>query len=359
MTNNEFTNFFKILLFFAMMVSFYAYQEIKVYRLIQYEAEEKVYGSQYTSLNYIGTHYKGDLLRKIALLKITDITSMEELAKYFKSNANAFLIILPKSDDITEPIRQLLLEIQKFLSEQTLYIPIYFTTDSKEVNSIYNELEEISRDEHPENYSNDKENSYGIYGYFKLENNLLQFTLNASDSKKNDALNFENIYGYLEGNSAGGITNPLIAIVTNYDDLSAIPDYPSGINTNASGVIAMMEIIRILSKYYENYESFVHYDLLFLLTSGGALNYQGSQNYINSLDSTIIENIHFVLCLDSLALDETELFFHLSRYPKPDDEVAYKIHKVYIYIYIYTSNDFYFSFIFAYLFINIYLKFRL
>lgn len=326
MSNTELSSLIKIFLCFALMFSFEAYQEFKVYRLIQYESEEKVYGSQYTSLNYIGSHYKGDLLRKIALIKFSDISTLDELKQYINSNANALLFILPKAESLSTSLKELILETQRFLSEQTLFIPVYFTNDSKEVNEIYNELEDISRDENPDKF--ETANSNRISGYFRVENNLLQFSLSASDPKKQESLNFENIYGYLEGNSAGGVTNPIILITTYYDDFSIVPDYPSGLNTNASGVITMLEIIRVLAKFYETYDTFVHYDILFLLSSAGSLNYQGSNHYINNLDSSVLENIQYVLCLDSLSLQENDLYMHLSRFPKQEDEVAFKLQKV-------------------------------
>ena len=104
---------------------------------------------------------------------------------------------------------------------------------------------------------------------------------------------------------------------------------PNGINTNGSGVAAFLELIRILSKFYESYENVLKYDILFVLTSGGALNYEGTQHFINTLDSTILENLHYVLCLDSLGSAEKELNIHVSRFPKPTEETAHKIYKIF------------------------------
>ena len=327
MSSNEFSYLFKLLICLAMIASFEAYQEINVFRLIQYEAEENVYGSQYTSLNYIGAHYKGDLLRKIGLIKFGDIKDTDDLKQYINSNANAILFILPNKLHCGQ-CENKLREVQNFLSEQTLYIPVYFTEENEEINNIYNELEQVSREEHPENFTDGNNTSGSLLGYFKLENNLLQFTLSGSDPKKTENLTLENLYGYLEGSTAGTASNNIIAIVANYDDLSIVPDMPSGLNSNGSGVIAMLEIIRILSKFYENYEANVKYDVLFLLSSGGSLNYHGSNHFINNIDSSILENIQFVLCLDSMSMDENEMFLHLSRFPKQEEDLAYRIHKV-------------------------------
>ena len=330
MVNNEIAFALKLVICLTLMVSYDAYQEIKVFRLVQYEVEEKVYGSQYTSLNYIGAHYKGDLLRKIALIKLKDLSSIDELKKYINSNANALLFILPKLNSVNDEFKSFLLETQNYLSEQILYIPVYFTEENDNVNEVYQELEEIGKIENPENYDNTHDTS--IFGFFKLENNLLQFSLSASDSKKSDTLNFENIYGYLESaQSPGGAqTNNIIAIVANYDDLSIAPDFPPGLNSNASSVIAMIEIIRILSKFYENYDSFAKYDLMFLMTSGGALNYYGDNHFISNFDSSILENIQYILCLDSISEinNENQLYVHLSRYPKEEEDLAFRFQKV-------------------------------
>lgn len=326
MSNFDFTFALKVLLCFALFMTYTAYEEIKVFRLVQYESQEQLYGSQYASLNYIGAHYKGDLLRKIALLKFSDIKSIDDLKSYINSNANALLLILPKPEQLTNQLNEIILEAQQFLSEQTLYIPVYFTDDSEAVDEVYRDLEYSSRAEKPENYDDEAE-SRGLFGFFELENNLLH-SLSANDPKKVESLNLENMFGYLEGKTLAGVSNPIIAIVANYDELSVIPDYPSGLNSNASGVIAMIEIMRILSKFYENYESYVHYDVLFLLSSGGGLNYQGSNYFINNLEASIVENIQYVLCLDSLSFDNDELFVHLSRFPKPDDDVAYRLQRV-------------------------------
>jgi len=107
-------------------------------------------------------------------------------------------------------------------------------------------------------------------------------------------------------------------------------------NTNGSGVVALLELMRILSKFYENYENvlksffnlFSRFDFLFILTSAGNLNYEGTQHFINNLDSSIVKNIDFVLCLDSVGKYD-ELFLHISRYPKEVEESANRLYKIF------------------------------
>lgn len=94
--STESIHLLKFLICIAVVVSIDAYKEIKAYRLIQYETDTGLYGSQYASLNYIGGHHTSDVLRKIALIKLSEINSLEMLKRMLQSNANALLIIIPK-----------------------------------------------------------------------------------------------------------------------------------------------------------------------------------------------------------------------------------------------------------------------
>ena len=104
---------------------------------------------------------------------------------------------------------------------------------------------------------------------------------------------------------------------------------PSGLNSNGSGVAVFLELIRILSKFYESYENVLKYDILFVLTSAGGLNYEGTQSFINNLDSTIVENLQYVLCLDSLGDVDKDLNVHVSRFPKNNEETGQKLYKIF------------------------------
>jgi Zn-dependent M28 family amino/carboxypeptidase len=186
--------------------------------------------------------------------------------------------------------------------------------------------------------------------------------LSSSEPKKVETLNLENFYGFLEGGAQGAnlplettksenndedldlddekketqttstsnTSNPIIAIVTYYDSFGITPDMATGLNTNGSGLVTLLELIRILSKFYENYESVIKYDILFVLTSAGNLNFEGTQKLIDGLDPSISENLQYVLCLDTLAsLDMNDLYLHISRLPKENEENASRLYKIF------------------------------
>ncbi len=59
------------------------------------------------------------------------------------------------------------------------------------------------------------------------------------------------------------------------------------------------------------------YNLLFVLTAGGRLNYAGTRQWLDQLDQRLLASIQFALCLDSLVLSpDQRLYLHISRPPK-------------------------------------------
>lgn len=81
----------------------------------------------------------------------------------------------------------------------------------------------------------------------------------------------------------------------------------------------MIEIARLFSHLYSNVKTQGKYNLLFLLTSGGKINYLGSKKWLedelDSLDGSIIQDASFVLCLDTLGSGDS-LYMHVSKPPK-------------------------------------------
>ena len=273
-------------------------------------------------MNYIASYYKGDTLRKISVVPLIEIETIEEIEKILNSNANAILFILPLAP-YTKTFTKFIDNLQQYIAEQSLFIPVYFSYENEEINDIVSELK-------TEYKLAEGEQEKTIFDILGINKNYLHFSLNIKEPKKHDLLHFENFYGLLEVGSSSGAPNPIIAIVTYYDSFGVVSDLPYGMNTNGSGIIAMMELIRILSKFYENYENVIKYDILFVMTSAGNLNFEGTKNFIKGLDTSISENLYYVLCLDSLAsLDVNDLYLHLSRFPKEKEEIPLKLYNIF------------------------------
>ena len=154
--------------------------------MIQYDHGDTLFGSQYSSLNYIGAYYKGDTLRKIALVPLKEIQNISEVEKIVKSNANSILFIVPNpsSQRLTKEFENFIDQLQTFLSGQTLYIPIYFVYENEELNEI---VEQLKR----EYKQLTGEENKGILNYLGINQNLLHFSLSTSEPKKIETLNLE------------------------------------------------------------------------------------------------------------------------------------------------------------------------
>ena len=288
--------------------------------MFQFDQGESQFGSQYSSLNYIGAYYKDDNLRKISIVPLRELKALSEIESILKSSANAVLFIIP-NPPYSSTFEALINQMQIYLSENAFFIPVYFSYENSDITKIISELES----EYKIAQGEQKKTILDTLGFNK---NYLHFSLSLKEPKKKEVLHLENFSGFLEVGSQNGAPNPIIAIVTYYDSFGVVSDLPSGVNSNGSGVIAMMELIRILSKFYENYESVIKYDILFVMTSAGNLNFEGTRNYLETLEPSISDNLQYVLCLDSIG-EAKDLFLHLSRFPKDHEDIPNKLYSIF------------------------------
>lgn len=282
-------------------------------------------------MNYLGAYFKGDCLRKIALVGLKEITKLSEIESLVKSNANAILFIIPNGP-YQNLFKELVNKIQIYLSKQTIYLPVYFTYENEDINKIYQQLKREYEDQQKNKNNNEANNGRkSFWEYLNIKENYLHFSLNSKEPKLKNNLGLENIYGFLEVPSQNGARNPVIAIVAHYDSLGVVSDLPQGVNSNGSGILVLLELIRIISKLYENYENIIKYDILFVLTSAGNENFKGTDIFLNNLEPSINENLQYVLCLDSLgSLDnEDNLYLHISRFPREYEVTPNKLYNIF------------------------------
>jgi hypothetical protein len=66
-----------------------------------------------------------------------------------------------------------------------------------------------------------------------------------------------------------------------------------GADSNASGVSMLLELARLFSHLYTSSKSHAHYNIIFLLSGAGKLNYQGSKKWLDdqldSVDGSLIQ----------------------------------------------------------------------
>lgn len=66
-----------------------------------------------------------------------------------------------------------------------------------------------------------------------------------------------------------------------------------GADSNGSGVSMLLELVRLFSHLYASSKSHAYYNIIFLLSGAGKLNYQGSKKWLEDqldvLDSSLVQ----------------------------------------------------------------------
>jgi hypothetical protein len=91
--------------------------------------------------------------------------------------------------------------------------------------------------------------------------------------------------------------------------------------------MALLELIKLFQKLFAAYGSFAKYDLLFLATPSGHLNYKGTETFLNELPESYAQKIEFALCLDSIGHNE-EVYLHISRLPRDKEATSLNLFEV-------------------------------
>jgi hypothetical protein len=302
----------------------FASRNFDVYRMLQYDKGSTPLGCRRTSLNSpastltsvptVGIKqnntsiaYGGDSLsfsRSVVLIRLQDLLKNENRVNPIQALASrddvtGVVVVLPeKSILFKEENSQLVQAFQKLertlLSEEkAIEKPIYFTFENPELNNIHDHLlAEQNGEILPDTY---------------------QIVVDAPDATLISSISLTNIQGKLNGK---GSNLPTVAIVAHYDTLSIVPELTRGLETNGSGAIALLELARLFQLLYASPQTRGAYNLLFVLTSGGRLNYEGARHWIQKLDHKTLDHLQFVLCLESLGSDQ--LFMHVAQ--KSTDE---------------------------------------
>ncbi|UYV77021.1 hypothetical protein LAZ67_14002906 [Cordylochernes scorpioides] len=262
-----------------------------------------------------------------------------------------------------------ILQIEGYLLEEEVPIPVYLATSSPEVEEVYRSIQELPAS------SSAAHERCPLEGVFSRGGSTVpslvcvadlvrsvvasgyQLVVSSGQPSAMSDLQIPNIQGKLTG---FGIEEnlPTLAIVAHYDAFGLAPLVSYGADSNGSGVVALLELARLLSQLYTSsrthpskvcgdnirkkhiaskiicykYHEYIksrgqqftpavwsRVNVLFLLSGGGKFNFQGAKKWIeDNLDiaeSSLLADSVYTLCLDSLGAGDN-LYLHVSKPPR-------------------------------------------
>ncbi|CAD5118444.1 DgyrCDS7151 [Dimorphilus gyrociliatus] len=288
-----------------------AAQEFAVYRMQHFDLQNTVYGSRGALVNVEARSIDARMLtRRCVLAKLAEVTA-EKIRDMLTQNAAGIMIILPaKLWEMGKEDQDHLLNLEKELMSEEISMPIYFTTTTEEIEKIYNDVKVAVNSDQSPSAAEAIIKSASANGY--------QIVINGANVRAMNDYQLTNIHAKLTGN---GVEEqlPTIALVAHYDSTGIAPGLAKGADSNASGVIALLEIARLFSKLYSSSRTHAKLNIVFLLSSAGKFSYQGTKRWIEeqleSGENTLLQDVSVVLCIDSIGKGNA-INMHVSKPPK-------------------------------------------
>ncbi|KAJ8925817.1 hypothetical protein NQ315_009667 [Exocentrus adspersus] len=292
--------------------------EFPVYRMQHYDLHGVAHGCRSAGINLEARSLSSwSSPRHCVVTKLKDLSI--DSFRNIKLKAGALLIMLPENlTDLSAEDKQHFLLLENTMIAQEISIPVYFVRYSKKLDTIVDEISQGLD-------TNDMSKSAAEAMFNSIAANGYQIVVSSSNpSIKTDA-RVATIQGHLPGYSTEGKI-PTIAIVAHYDSFGMAPDLSYGADSNGSGVVILLELVRLFSGLYSEAKTHGKYNIVFLLTGGGKINYQGSKKWLedqlDSLDGSIIQEASYVMCLDTLATNDS-IYMHVSKPPKEGSPASY------------------------------------
>lgn len=295
-----------------------ASHEFPVCRMYQYDLHGVPHGCRKAPISLAARSLNGSLTsRHCVLTNALDLTpSTFQSIKY---KAGALIVMLPeKINELTEKEKQHIINLEEsMLYGPETMIPVYFATWHPDLQAI---IDDIGN----EFFSNEKTSSAAKAMFHSISASGYQVVVTTSQALAKTDVKVATLHGKLTGAGAEEKL-PTIALVTYYDSMGVAPELAFGADSNASGVAMLLEIARLFSALYSTSRSRPQYNLVFIVTGAGKLNYQGSKKWLedqlDGLEGSIIQDAAYVICVDTVSASNN-LYVHVSKPPKENSSGA-------------------------------------
>lgn len=239
--------------------------------------------------------------RKCVVIRLNEIDSDFDTLKV---HAGGILIVIPPSLVLDSERAAALDEWEKSLMSESIKIPIYFVHESQAILQVLDDIK-----------TNQSKQS-GIIN--DIVSDVFQFSISTAPVAVKDPE-----VAVIESKYQVSDELPTVIITSYYDAYGIAPALAYGADSNAGGVIASIQLMKILSKLFADSRKNLKVNVVSILSGGGKLNYWGTKKWLDQLDQKLehnafLSNVAVVLSLDSLAASDGPLYIHSSSSPKAD-----------------------------------------
>ncbi|CAG0897859.1 unnamed protein product [Darwinula stevensoni] len=305
-----------VFIIFAPITPALAGHDFNVYRMQQFDVQGTQYGSRNAPVSMEArTLAAKNVMRKCVVARWTEILQeggLELWRRLHSLGVGALLIILPQNmSSFTSSELEVSLDLESAMLNEETDIPVYFALESPEVMDIYWEMHHGSLADSSPSAAHALMQAVVSSGY--------SLHTAGSGSKIINNAEIASIQGRLPAETGENV--PTIAIIAHYDSFGMAPDLSFGVDSNGSGAAMLLELVRLFSHAFEDMGKRAPANILFLLSGGGKLNFQGTRRWLedqlDGLEGGLLQEVGFTLCLDTVGGAEDSLFLHVSKPPKP------------------------------------------
>jgi hypothetical protein len=236
-----------------------------------------------------------DLNRLVAIVELDALTP-RKLAPLVDVRGAAGVVIVfdaRKAASMTPQQLAPWLLLEQFLQSRDFETPVYFAprdggTDA--LGAVYSQIEDATQ----------SATSSDVYQFV---------TTGAAEGVPVPTVSLQNFQGWLHSSADAAST---VGIVAHYDAGGAAPGLAHGMDASGSAAVAVVELARIFSQLYSDFRAQGDFNLIFILTGAGTLNYAGTARWLDTVDSRVLETLDFALCLKALG-SSSALHLHSSK----------------------------------------------
>ncbi|KAL5481287.1 hypothetical protein EMCRGX_G021420 [Ephydatia muelleri] len=237
--------------------------------------------------------------------------SAERFRGVVDRGAGAVVVLLPKDwNEVETSVLEGWRELESMLLQEEIPIPVYLAWEDEAFAGIYSQLTTAAQADKNSSAAGELISLFMGQGY--------QFITSDPEPDVVKDPQVVSLVGKLKGQGLDSHL-PSIAVVAHYDAMGLATSLSNGIDSNGSGTVALLELARLFSRLYSDAKQRPKYNLLFVLTGAGKLNYFGTKHLLDEqqedTDSSLV-GVDYALCLDSLAADDSQLYLHVSKPPK-------------------------------------------